>query len=72
MGHTRSNRAASIGACFTEGSLTSSLHGVVPLAADGSDSEGYIRFSVNFIAPDLSQLPQVGQRVLETLLVNFR
>jgi hypothetical protein len=59
-------------ACFTQGSLQSSLHGTLPLALDASDREGYIEFRVAFAGPNLSQVPDVGKGIIDTLQVRFR
>lgn len=67
-------------ACFTQGFVLESdpplpvgtLQGAIPLAADGSEREGFIVFSFGFTGPDVAQVPAVGQRALETLIIDFR
>lgn len=59
-------------ACFTVGPIQSSLHGTIPLAADGSEREGFVDFMLNFIAEDLSIVPPEGKAILDTLAVEFR
>ena len=59
-------------ACFTIGQTASSLHGYVVIAADGSDREGFVHFSVSFVDPDLRQVPPIGLDVLATLDVVSR
>jgi hypothetical protein len=56
-------------ACFSVGVMNSSLHGAFPLAGDGSDSAGFIHFSVDFTGPDLNDVPNLGQSILQTLSI---
>jgi hypothetical protein len=57
-------------ACFTEGRYNV-LRGAVPLAADGSDRLGFIRFARTFLATSDVAATQTSS-TFETLLVDYR
>lgn len=58
--------------CFTVGPIQSSLHGSIAVAEDGSDREGFVLFTLNFVASDLSRIPANGLSIVETLVVGAR
>ncbi|MEX1255541.1 MAG: hypothetical protein WEE64_14480 [Dehalococcoidia bacterium] len=64
-------------ACLNRGALDTtpatsigSLRGAVPLAGDGSEAEGYVRFDVSFTG--VEQTPAVAQAIIEKLSIDFR
>jgi hypothetical protein len=66
-------------ACFSQGRLEGAtgvpigaVQGALPLASDGSDTEGFIQFAVNFTGSDVTVIPAAAQAVLDTLKVKFR
>lgn len=61
-----------VSACLARGVINNSLHGNIPLAADGSDREGFVRFRLNFSDSSATGVPEAGRSVLESLQVNFR
>ncbi|MEX2160142.1 MAG: cohesin domain-containing protein [Dehalococcoidia bacterium] len=67
-----------IGACLSEGRLEdgmpiASIQSAIPLAKDGSPSEGYVRFDINFTSStDLVEKQRQAEDILRTLIVNKR
>ena len=67
-----------IQACLSKGVLEgdspvpfSSLRGAIPLADDGSNSQGFIKFFISF-TDDIAQVTTDGGQILRTLSINFR
>jgi hypothetical protein len=65
-------RGTTAPACLTVGRISSSAYGWIPLARDGSDRIGFIQYSVDYIAPDMREIPTLGRLILSTLDVKFR
>ena len=62
-------------ACFNQGRLDGtpavalgSVQGAIPVAADGSDSDGYIRFAANFTG-QVEPIPPLAGAIIATLHV---
>ncbi len=63
-------------ACLNRGQLDetppvpiAALQGALPLAADGSAGEGYVRFAVN-VTGDVASVPEAARAIIETLSID--
>lgn len=68
---------SSMSACLAYGTTEDgiplgSLLGDIPLAADGSERDGFLNLRLDFGGPSVPQVPPGGQQILDTLAVNVR